>query len=349
MPPPRGLVQRLDQELHREACLPRGKRLLVAVSGGADSVALLRLLCEISQSKYWQWELVVGHVDHGMRGAASAGDARFVEKLAREMKLPVIVRRLRLGKNASEDDMRRARFKAFAAMIKAKSCACVVMAHHADDQAETVLMRALRGCGLWGLSAMAPISDIEGMSDFASMTICRPLLGLRRANLRGYLKSIGQPWRDDASNALPRYTRNRLREELMPVIERLYPGGVDALCRLADVAREAQYFISKQAVELLAASDINKKSAGMIAPHEKLRTQESALLSELLRLNVHLLGGSQEIADFERIRAGVHLIWGVAGGKQIELGRGITLRIEKGLVKIMREPATKKGPRGRIR
>src|SRR4051794_1780177 len=81
MPAPRGLVQQVDQRLHRTGLLPRGGKLLVAVSGGADSVALLRLLVEINRSNYWGWELVVGHVDHGMRGKASAGDAAFVRAL----------------------------------------------------------------------------------------------------------------------------------------------------------------------------------------------------------------------------------------------------------------------------
>src|SRR3954471_20935068 len=98
MPAPRGLVQQIDQRLHRAGLLPRGARLLVGVSSGADSVALLRILAAINGSDYWGWTLVVGHVEHGMRGRASVGDAKFVRGLARERGLRFVERKFRLGK-----------------------------------------------------------------------------------------------------------------------------------------------------------------------------------------------------------------------------------------------------------
>src|SRR5438132_874431 len=130
MPAPRGLVQQLDQRLHKSDLLPPGARLLVAVSGGADSVALLRLLHAINQSNHWKWTLTVGHVDHGMRGRESAGDAAFVKRLARELKLPFRVKRLRLGPRASENEAREGRLRALRSLAAGMG---VVMAHHADD------------------------------------------------------------------------------------------------------------------------------------------------------------------------------------------------------------------------
>ena len=153
MPAPRGLVQRVDQELHRSGLLPKGAGLLVAVRGGADSVALLRLLCEINRSDYWGWKVVVGHVDHGLRGKASTADAAFVRMLAGELRVPYRGAKLRLKKGASEDAARQGRIGALTSM--ARGLDGIVMAHHAEDQAETVLMRMFRGTGITGLASMA--------------------------------------------------------------------------------------------------------------------------------------------------------------------------------------------------
>ena len=172
MPPPRGLIQWVDRELHRSSLLPREARLLVAVSGGADSVGLLRILCAVNRSRFWGWTLLVGHVDHGIRGSASAADAKFVRALAKELGLKYMLRRLQLKKNSSEALARDRRLSALRAMVRSEKCSGVVMGHHADDQAETVLLRIMRGCGLDGLAGMRSQNQVN------KLTIYRPLLSL---------------------------------------------------------------------------------------------------------------------------------------------------------------------------
>jgi len=236
MPPPRGIVQQLDQYLHRRPLLGRGERVVVACSGGADSVALLRLLHSVNQSNYWQWKLVVAHVEHGIRGTESRADAAFVRTLATKLRLPFQMRRLelkKLHKKVSEATARDARRKALAAMSRGDT---VVLAHHSDDQVETILMRLLRGSGLEMLAGMPEIVVHQS----PKLRLVRPLLHFSRTELRDYLASIGQDWREDATNAQPDFLRNRIREELLPLLRTYQPAIGAVLGRLAAQARDLQ-------------------------------------------------------------------------------------------------------------
>ena len=217
----RGLVQQFDQYLHGSRLLKPKQRLLIACSGGADSIALLRLLQSVNQSNYWQWKLVVGHVNHGLRGRHSLADERFVRKTARALGLPCAVKRIRLKRHAtdhvSEAAARTARLDALYNLARRHRCAAIVLAHHADDQAETVLMRILRGCGITGLGGMRPRRKM------ASLHLIRPVLNFERSSLRSYLRDLGQTWREDHTNAAPHYLRNRIRLELLPALETYQP------------------------------------------------------------------------------------------------------------------------------
>lgn len=191
------------------AAIPSG-RWAVGVSGGADSVALLCLLRGRDNLL-----LHVVHLDHQTRGGASAADADFVEELATRFDLPCTVRRRdqiepRLsGLPANRSARYRAiRFELFREDVAKHSLQGVLLAHHADDQAETVLHRLIRGSGPSGVVGMSPRTRIGGL------TVVRPLLETSREDLRRYLKSVGQEWREDATNASNQYLRNRLRKWL---------------------------------------------------------------------------------------------------------------------------------------
>ena len=182
----------------------------VGVSGGADSVALLSLL-RARQDVL----LTVAHLDHETRAGASTADAAFVRELSDAWRLPCVVGTLssiepqlpRRPNNLSER-WRLARLWFFAQVVRARGLAGVILAHHADDQAETVLHRLLRGSGAAGLGGMKPSTTLSGVP------VLRPLLNVRRDDLRAYLDSRGQPWREDVSNRSPRYARNRIRRLL---------------------------------------------------------------------------------------------------------------------------------------
>jgi len=191
------------------ATVPPG-RWAVGVSGGADSVALLALLRTRPELS-----LHVAHLDHQTRGDASPADARFVAELAARFGLPCTIRRrdeiepglTELPANRSAR-YRAIRLALFREIVSLHSLQGVLLAHHADDQAETVLHRLIRGSAPAGLAGMSPRASIGGL------IVLRPLLNIRRDDLRTYLKRIGQEWREDASNQSDQYLRNRLRKWL---------------------------------------------------------------------------------------------------------------------------------------
>lgn len=182
----------------------------VGVSGGADSVALLALL-----RQRIDLQLHVAHLNHQTRGSESDGDAEFVAKLAEAWNLPATIARIDDVKEKIADKpanpsalYRAARLALFANVVRDHRLSGVILAHHADDQAETVLQRMLRGAHAGNFAGMLFQSKVAGL------TILRPLLQIRRAELREYLLSIGQSWREDASNESNRYARNRIRKTL---------------------------------------------------------------------------------------------------------------------------------------
>ena len=198
------------------ASASRRKRWLVGVSGGADSVALLHLLVNAGFRN-----LVVCHLDHRLRGRASTEDAKFVRRLADSLGLPCeigavdVAARKKISQQSMETEARAARHEFFAGCACKFSCPRIILAHHADDQAETVLWNLLRGSkGLKGMRAEQEMTTEAGVK----LRLIRPLLGVRRAELVVWLKSQRQSWREDASNAEPVAVRNRLRNEGFPML-----------------------------------------------------------------------------------------------------------------------------------
>lgn len=215
----------LPAEIPWLAKASRRARWLVGVSGGADSVALLHLLVEAGFRK-----LVVCHLDHRLRGRASTEDARFVRRLAEKLGLPHEIgrfdvrARMERCSESMETAARNARHDFLAECAAKHRCRRVLLAHHADDQAETVLWNLLRGShGLKGMRAEQTIRSAAGVE----LEISRPLLELRRADLVAWLEARGHPWREDASNAEPLAVRNRLRNEVFPLLAEI--SGRDAV------------------------------------------------------------------------------------------------------------------------
>jgi len=213
----------------------------VGVSGGADSVALLLLLLSRAELK-----LHVVHLDHQARGPASAADASFVADVAQTRRLDCTIETL-AGVEASSEHLnpnrsarfREARLALFRRVVAERSLQGVVLAHHADDQAETILQRLLRGSSWMGLTGMSITANVNGLS------VWRPLLGIRGAVLRQYLQDLGQQWREDASNQSPAYLRNRLR-----VFLRQRPGVTDCLLDLGHRAAALRAVVRAAAPEL---------------------------------------------------------------------------------------------------
>ncbi len=225
-----------------------GDRIGVAVSGGADSVALLRLLADLRP--VLGINLAVLHFNHLLRGAESDADEQFVASLAADLNLELLAARddvaaaaLARGWNL-EDAGRRLRYGFFSSLLNAGQVTRVAVAHTADDQAETVLARLLRGTGPAGLASIYPVKG----------RIVRPLLGIRRQELRAALVQRGQSWREDPSNQDATRLRAKLRHDVLPLLERgVQPGIVSHLGRLAQLAREDEAFWTAVTSERLRA------------------------------------------------------------------------------------------------
>jgi tRNA(Ile)-lysidine synthase len=240
------LAQRTLEHVRRTELLAPGNRIGVAVSGGADSVALLRILHELREEL--GIVLAVVHFNHQLRGAESDADERFVADQARDLELEYHGGRGDTVAEAASEGIgveaaaRELRYSYFGELMSESSEGAprldkIATGHTLDDQAETVLMRTVRGTGMRGLAGIYPIFELEEDDESAGEVI-RPLLGVRHDELRQYLEDIGQSWREDSSNLDAKFTRNRIRNSVMPLLERQFnPAVREALSELAEIAR----------------------------------------------------------------------------------------------------------------
>jgi tRNA(Ile)-lysidine synthase len=240
------LAETVARALRRHAMLAGGETVLVSVSGGADSVALLSALLALAPT--WRLTLHVLHVDHGLR-ADSARDADFVRALGARLGVRVDVAVVHVTTGSVEAAARAARYAALEAAADRVGAVRIAMGHTADDQAETVLMRVLEGSGVRGL---AGIPAVRGR-------IIRPLLEARHVDAVAALTTDGVPWIEDPSNRDPRFFRNRVRHELLPLLGTLCDGDVvSRLTRVARAARgsiEALDQVAQRELERLAVSE----------------------------------------------------------------------------------------------
>lgn len=231
-------------------------RPLAMVSGGPDSVAMLRALVELEARP------VVLHVDHGLRGEESLRDARFVRDLCEELGLICEVRRLEPGDSNLQDEARRGRYRIAGELAEARGLNTIVTGHTADDVAETVLMNLARGAGLRGLSGIPPVRG----------KIARPLIQNRRQEVLRYLEHLNQPYRTDRSNLTPKYSRNRVRLEVLPALEELYPGAGSNMARGAALLRE-----DLEILEGLVVGMVRRRGEEIVVPLDELRDLPAAL------------------------------------------------------------------------
>ncbi|HEV3384214.1 MAG TPA: tRNA lysidine(34) synthetase TilS [Gemmata sp.] len=254
--------------------LPNGKASgVVAVSGGADSVALLRTL----QSLY-PGALTVAHINHQLRGVESDGDEAFVRELAGQLALTCLVKAVDVGVMAAganlEATARRVRYEFFAEVAASVGASWIATGHTADDQAETVLHRLIRGTGMQGLRGIARRNS----------PIVRPLLAVARAEVIEYLSSLNQSFREDSSNVDPRFTRNRLRHELIPLLKTFNPAIVTALGQIASQAGEAFEFLEADAASWMREVEMPRAGDQLILDATKLEAAHPYRVRELLRL-----------------------------------------------------------------
>ena len=245
-------------------------RPLAMVSGGPDSVALLRVLVELGSEPY------VLHLDHGQRGEESLGDARFVDDLCRRLDVPCEVRRLDLeGAQNFQERARIERYKVSEELADGLGLESIATGHTADDVAETVLMNLARGTGLRGLTGIPPVRG----------RVLRPLIRASRTDVLQYLELLQQPYRTDPTNLTGKYARNRVRGQVLPALEDLYPGTRKNIARATGLLRddlEALESIAGQAVRLRGSEVILLAGEMLSLPSAIRRYAVRTAYSELL-------------------------------------------------------------------
>ncbi|MBA2375912.1 MAG: tRNA lysidine(34) synthetase TilS [Rubrobacter sp.] len=236
-------------------------RPLALVSGGPDSVALLRAILELGG------EPNVLHINHGLRADESEADERFVRDLCEGLGVRCEVRRVHFSGSNFQERAREERYRISAEAAREFGCSSIATGHNSDDVAETVLMNLARGAGLRGLSGIPPKRG----------NIVRPLIGRSRDEILAYLGAIGQVYRTDSTNLAAKYSRNRVRLEVLPVLEEMHPGASRSISRAANLAREAL-----EALEEIASDAVEAKGGEVIVYLDRARSP--ALLRHAVRL-----------------------------------------------------------------
>lgn len=325
---PAGLAARVRRAIREQALLARGDRCLVAVSGGPDSVALLDVLAALAPRL--GIGLAVGHVDHGLRGEEGQAAARLVERLAAERGLPFAEARLvpppgRPGAWPSEASLRRARYAALSRLAREADCSAVAVGHSRDDQAETVLLRLLRGAGPRGLGGMAPARLLPDPGGGPPLRLIRPLLDIPRADLAAHVGARNLPTHPDPTNADRRWLRNALRLDLMPVLRaRVNPRVDEALAATAAILRDEDALLSAETAahfaRLAAPAEEGSEIRLSLAP---LAALPVALQRRLLRLAGERAAPGTAGPTFAQIEAARRLLRAAsrpAGGRAAAAG-----------------------------
>lgn len=276
---------------------------LALVSGGPDSVALLRAVVALGG------EPVVLHVDHGLRGEESREDAEFVRELCRRLNVRCEVQRLGLEDSSNlQERARDERYKLAGEVAAGMGLGVIATAHTADDVAETVLMNLARGTGLRGLAGIPPVRG----------KIQRPLIGRTRSEVLDYLKELDQPYRTDPTNLTGKYARNRVRLEILPILEELYPAAAGNIARAASLVRE-----DLEILEELATSNVEMRGDEVVLPLDGLMKLRPSLRRHAVRLAYTTVVPDTAPLPSNLIEAVLELLEGGEGTRTLDLPGGV--------------------------
>jgi len=323
--------------------LPGGEKVLVALSGGPDSVAMLHFLLRLAPS--YGVSLFAVHVNHMLRGTESDEDARFCEDLCRGLGVPVVARRLDVHALCTatglgtQEAARQGRYEILVEEAIRAGASTVAVGQNLDDQAETVLFRLVRGTGPGGLGGIWPKRRFVTASGLGPVTLIRPLLRTSRAEIMEYIRRHNLDFRTDPTNLKPDYSRNFVRLKVMPLLKQLNPSAEDAIVRLAELVREQQEFFEERVAGLVDSIEKTRQGA---------RIQALVVMSlsrpgrrYIVRRTIETAKGDLWRISMEHIDAAV----GVAAGglEAFELPDGLIVRKKYGYLII--EPREK----GRVR
>ncbi len=324
------LLRRMTQLVRSRTLFRRGDHLLVAVSGGPDSVALLALLHLLAP--VWNLRLTAVHFNYGLRGVESDEDEKFVEQLARRLGVEVVIQRLDLspraagaGRGSLQERARDLRYDALRTLARERSADRVVLGHTADDQLETFLLWLLRGAAATGLAGMP--YEREGL-------FVRPMLDTTREEVLAYLDAAGFSYRTDSSNLSARFRRNRIRREVVPVLKRLLPGAAPVIRRQMDVLREDDRCLDLLTARVMDGMMLRRSDLEVELDHRLFLLQPLALQRRVIRRVLRELDPRRHPPSFRVVERAVrHLLDQSGSGRPCRYG-DIELVREKDAVRI---------------
>lgn len=313
------LVHRVYTTVTKFGMIKPGEKILVGVSGGPDSVALLHILIKLGEQL--GISLHVAHLNHMFRGEDAERDALMVVELARHLGVPYTVssfdvpgyRRAR-GMSAQEA-AREVRYRFFEEEAAKAGAAKIALGHHADDQAETILIKFLRGTGPSGLKGILPVRDGYYI---------RPLLEVRRRDIERYCEENNLPTAQDVSNLKPVYTRNRIRLELIPQLEKKYNANlVPALVRLGHIIRDEDVYLEEQTALVFGQISVGQGDNGVKLETQGILEQAPALQRRVVRCAWRKVTGTSLNLSYEQVESVLELIKGGATGDKVVLPQGV--------------------------
>ena len=306
------IIDRVKNTVTRYNLINKGDKIVVGVSGGSDSVALLYLLNSLR--KELRISLCISHLDHKLI-KDSYKDKEFVEGLAKELKLPIITAQINVKelarRGSPEEIARNARLGFFFKVAKDTKANKIALGHNLDDQAETVLMRILRGTGLYGLSGILPKRKISGYQ------IIRPLIETRRRDIEAYLKKKKIKVRLDVSNLEDIYFRNKIRNRLLPLLEKEYNKNIKEL--LSNMAQSLGYdydYLTTVAKRTMKQTKLNLN---------RLKKLHPAIKRLVLRMSIAKLKGDMRRLTFQHIREIEDLLLHRPVNSIVDLPKGVSV------------------------
>ena len=335
------LTTKVLRTIRRHSMVRPAERVLVGLSGGADSVVLAHTLFALRTKL--GIELVVAHLHHGLRAEAD-DDQAFCRELANALHLPFVTGRIdvasraKAAKRSIEDEARRSRYAFLSEQAAVNGCDRIACGHTMNDQAETLMMRLARGSGMRGLSSVYPVVKKENVN------IIRPLIDVRRQEILAYLEECGHSYRDDASNLDRRFTRNRLRHDVLPyVADALNPRLVETLARSAEILRDEEDFMETQARKVFAETRAIGK-AGISLSVSALAALHPALRRRLTRLAVEHAKGDTANLTAGHVADVLALLEEGKSGREVHLP-GLT--VERSFDELFFTSKATRAPRGR--
>jgi tRNA(Ile)-lysidine synthase len=320
-----GLIASVEASMRRFDMLTCGDKVLVAVSGGPDSVALLHVLATIAED--WKLHLHVAHLNHGIRKKEAADEAAFVEKLSTSLGIPcetgfedVTAFSKKCGLSLQEG-ARKVRYRFLRSVAKRVGSTKIALGHHADDNAESVLMNLLRGAGPRGLAGIPPVRN---------NLFIRPLIEIPREKIMSFLHQRKLAFKTDASNQDPTYLRNRIRHELLPFLaERFSTHGVTTLNRLASLMRTDESYWQQMVENAFESLALKKESNEVVLPIPELDALHPALSQRLIRYVLARLAGTLKRFRMDHVIAVLTMAQSPRPSGMLYLAQGISVRRDR--------------------